>query len=259
MTESCLRLRTLRPILAVVAALTCPLICLGEDTSETRVPSDLARHLEQGVHLGGVAEVVDGRVRGVAFQAIEKLISGDAPNEVILPTVSNESFAIIKSFPQMKWLRLSDANIGDAGMVHIVSLTELEVLSLRRTNVTEEALKHLEHCRRLRYLDLMGMDLSPDGLKMLATNMQLAHVLEVLHLQSSTIDDQGAAALTSFPSLRVLRLSHTNIGDGAVVHLRKLKKLEVLEVNSTKITSRGAAALRSALPKTKVVTEDPPP
>ncbi len=208
--------------------------------------------------LGGYVHVVDGQVQGLLFVTEEIFVVG-APNQVTEPTVTDQTLAVIKSFPHLKSLAMDDKKITDQGMVHLAELQELEELALAGTLVTERGLKHLAHCKHLKKLDLRGFKISEKGMQPLTANMALAHTLRELNLSGGAIDDGGAAVLGSFSSLRILGLSNTNVGDEAIEHLSKLKELKLVHLNSTRVTPAGAAALRRALPKAKIITEDPAP
>jgi Leucine-rich repeat (LRR) protein len=58
--------------------------------------------------------------------------------------------------------------------------------------------------------------------------------------------------LTGFTSLATLDLQQTDITDGAVVHLAKLKNLRNLNLGETEITSQGAGKLQALLPQCKI-------
>ncbi len=209
--------------------------------------------------LGGAVHIVDGQVHGICFESDEIFVVGDAPNEVINPTVTDETLAVIKFFPNLKSLILNWEEITDKGMVHIAALRNLEELWLGYSAVTERGLVHLKHCRHLKKLELWSVKLSATGLRPLTSNMTLANTLAELDLLGCTFSDGGAAALSCFSSLRELRLTGTNISDDDVPHLAKLTDLTEIYLNSTPVSSAGVAALQRALPKAKIITEDPAP
>lgn len=231
---------------------------IGHSEEEAQDSALSPRQKEQLDSLHGSAQVVDGKVVGLFFAANEKFVVG-GPNEVILPAVTDETLVIVKSFPHLKTLCIEDAQVTDRGMLHVGTLAGLEELVLSRTSVTEDGLKHFRELKHLRRFELPGLKFSANGLRTLTINMALAETLHDLNLRSCTFEDPSLAVLTSFPALRRLWLSNTNVSDDAVDHLKQLKNLKELHVNSTHMSESGFAALRRALPNARVVSEDPPP
>jgi hypothetical protein len=75
---------------------------------------------------------------------------------------------------------------------------------------------------------------------------------------SVTLADKPAtdailAQLKSFPKLRSLDLSRTQITDAGLVHLKGLKQLQTLTLTGTKVTNAGVADLQAALPRVRIV------
>jgi hypothetical protein len=75
---------------------------------------------------------------------------------------------------------------------------------------------------------------------------------------SVTLADKPAtdailAQLKSFPKLRSLDLSRTQITDAGLVHLKKLNQLQTLTLTGTKVTNAGVTDLQAALPRVRIV------
>ena len=62
---------------------------------------------------------------------------------------------------------LSEANITDADLQHLLPLSKLEVLSLRGTSLTDAAVLYLNGLRSLERLDLRDTKISPAGIERL--------------------------------------------------------------------------------------------
>ena len=90
-----------------------------------------------------------------------------------------------------------------------------------------------------------------------ATDGDLAHLkglkgLQWLDLEVSNITDAGLVHLKGLTGLQRLTLSST-ITDAGLVHLKGLTALRELNLRGTKITDAGAASLRKALPKARIL------
>ncbi|MCA9138108.1 MAG: protein kinase [Planctomycetales bacterium] len=76
-------------------------------------------------------------------------------------------------------------------------------------------------------------------------NSQLANLSEIATIESIDlsrnlqIDDRGIEHLNKFASLKVVDLSQTNVGDAALVHLRRNRDLVRIDLAGTKLTARG--------------------
>ncbi len=229
-------------------------LCLCSEQTRISLKESQQRWLVK--KLGGSLQIVEGQVNGVVFESEYTFIVGEAPNEVIEPSVTDETLAVVKSFPTLKHVRLAEVKITDKGMRHIATVPELRELNIERTSITERGLKYLAKCKHLKKVVLSDMKVSAAGIRSLASGMSLANTLQELSLVNCTIDDRTVSALDSFPSLTVLRLSD-NVSDKSVKHLIKLTELKELHLNSTSISLNGVAALKKALPNTQVVWKPP--
>lgn len=110
---------------------------------------------------------------------------------------------------------------------------------------TTDALRHHRHLRELwlMYGNLRGSDLEP---------LSALENLETLYVNHNPIGDDGANRLASFPKLKNLTLSKTQIGDACLAKLATNSNLEVLRLGSTKVSDRGVAHL-TALTKLKTL------
>jgi len=157
--------------------------------------------------------------------------------------------------------------IGDAGLAHLSTLTNLEELDIYSTQVTDAGLLHLTGMKKLRVLELYGKNVGNAGLAQVSglTNLRrlnisstqvtdagLVHLskltnLKMLHLSTKQVSDAGLLHLTGMKELRVLWLGCPNVGDAGLVHLRGLW-LEQLRLMGTAVTATGIKELSKALP-----------
>jgi hypothetical protein len=113
-----------------------------------------------------------------------------------------------------------DSRVTDLGLTSVGVLTSLRRLNLSRcSGITAAGLDHLGALDNLTYLDLSW---------------------------NSQLGDDALDVLRRFPNLLTLSLAHLPIGNGALVHLRPLRRLQHLDLSGcTGITDRGLRELRS--------------
>ncbi|CAG0992837.1 hypothetical protein PLCT2_02567 [Planctomycetaceae bacterium] len=115
--------------------------------------------------------------------------------------------------------------VGDAGAKHIATMTKLVDLRLGGAGLTDAGLKALAPLEKLEFLELGN---------------------------SFDITDAGIKEVAAFKNLRMLGLAGLDITDECMETLKSLSKLELLNVASTKLSKNGIAALKKALPKTRI-------
>ena len=89
------------------------------------------------------------------------------------------------------------------------------------------------------------------GRRALATVAQLSNLTR-LHLDRTSVTDEGLAELQSLTQLEYLNLYGTKVTDAGVGHLAKLANLRQLYVWRTKVTPEGIARLQSQVPRLAV-------
>lgn len=123
-------------------------------------------------------------------------------------------------------------------------------LGLLGTNVTDATLAVLKDIPTLVHLNLRATRVTDGGLVHLKS---LPNLLE-LHLENTGITDAGLVHLKGLTNLTYLNLYGTKVGDAGLEHLKGLTDLQSLYLWQTATTSNGVAALRQALPKTRIDT-----
>ena len=81
--------------------------------------------------------------------------------------------------------------------------------------------------------------------------------LQSLKLDYTAVTDKGLEPLKQLPKLTELSLDNTNITDAAVEILRTLNSLRSLDLYHTRISKTGYETLRSALPRCRIVYDEP--
>ncbi len=157
---------------------------------------------------------------------------------------------LLASLHDLRFLSLAETRVGDAGLVHLQSLTSLQELHLDHTDITDEGLKLLASLPNLEILDLKGTRITDAGL----AEVGRLTGLKGLYLTRTGITDAGLAHLRGLSQLETLILWDTGIGDAGLEHLKPLKRLQEVILWSTQVTRQGAEALQAALPECDVST-----
>ena len=157
---------------------------------------------------------------------------------------------LLASLHDLRFLSLAETRVGDAGLVHLQSLTSLQELHLDHTDITDEGLKLLASLPNLEILDLKGTRITDAGL----AEVGRLTGLKGLYLTRTGITDAGLAHLRDLSQLETLILWDTGIGDAGLEHLKPLKRLQEVILWSTQVTRQGAEALQAALPECDVST-----
>ncbi len=157
---------------------------------------------------------------------------------------------LLASLHDLRFLSLAETKVGDAGLQHLLALSELEELHLDHSEITDAGLVLLASLPKLRILDLKGTRISDAGL----AHLSGLHQLKGLYLTRTAITDAGLLHLHSLTELDTLILWDTAISDAGLQHLRHLNQLKELILWNTQVTREGAAALQQALPECDVST-----
>ena len=136
---------------------------------------------------------------------------------------TDDSLRVITGLPQLKQLTLGNAEITDAGLVHLKRLTNLEMLSLHQSQITDAGLVHLKGITNLQTLKIWDSTITDAGMEHLKG---LAN-LQTLKIWDSTITDAGMEHLKGLTNLESLYLTGTQITDAGLVHLAGMNLKEL--------------------------------
>jgi serine/threonine protein kinase len=147
----------------------------------------------------------------------------------------------LEALPELEKLFLFDTPIGDAGLAHVRKMSHLKYLGLSKTAVTNAGLEHL---RELPQLEELWLDRTSIG------NAGLSHLegltrLRRLHLGGTRITDTGLPHLKGLVQLRRLDLRETRVGSG-LGNLSGLIELQSLDLGNTRIEDVDLAHLTKA-------------
>jgi hypothetical protein len=138
--------------------------------------------------------------------------------------VSDEAMRHAANFQQLKFLKITNTKIGDAGLREIAKLKNLEDLQASGLNEpTEAGLMQLGQLQKLRTLDL----------------------------GNSAVADNCVKAFASLGQLKTLTLNGTRITDAGALNFAKMQQLEDLVLGRT-VSNKTVFELRKLMPKTRI-------
>jgi uncharacterized protein (TIGR02996 family) len=147
-------------------------------------------------------------------------------------------------------LALGGTLVDDDGLATLGELRALEVVELDHTQITDATLSQLSVLPALTRLNLAATTVTNRGVAAIAG----CETLEELNLARTAVTGTGLALLGRLPNLRRLYLGGlATLDDRDVEALGSLQALDVLDVYNVALTSDGLAALRAALPRTRIV------
>jgi len=162
--------------------------------------------------------------------------------------IGDDVFLEFAVMPNIRRFRLRNAPITDNGMKAVVGLGKLEELRAVGANVGVAGLDHLIERTGLKILDISGAQLDNDALgKLLALP-----VLKELRLVGSPIGDLQANLLAQLEVIEILDLTGTNVTDACLATLKKHPTLKSLILTGTKVTATGVSDFERATPNCKV-------
>jgi Leucine-rich repeat (LRR) protein len=179
---------------------------------------------------------------------------------------------ILKFFPEIEELTISNKLFNDKSAVHLAELPNLRYLNLYRSNIGDEGLKHLTGLKNLRKLPMGETRVTDKGLKIISGMTQLEYVgvrgdnvtdagvahlkgltnLTGLYLGETKVTDKGLAELAPLNKLQLLILNETAISDTGLEHIKGFKDLKQVTLTRTKTTKEGQARLKEALPECEI-------
>ncbi len=165
--------------------------------------------------------------------------------------VNDETLEVLATtFPSLKKLRASAAQVSSEGLQSIAKMKKLEELDLsENTAIFDDGLAHLAEMTQLKKLNLWRVPITDEGVVSLAglTNMEWLNLDNVQYLS-----DDGLVHLKGMTKLKFLHLGSTAVTDAGMKHLEPLTSLDDLKVTRTGVTEEGVAELKKTLPKTAI-------
>ncbi len=146
--------------------------------------------------------------------------------------IGNESLQILSQLSELKELFLKNNALTDDGLSHLAQMRQLEQLHIggRRCKVTDAGIRHIASLP-LTELGLQNCQITDAGVAQIARLSKL----EGLWHQGAPVTDSGVAYLVGLP-LKRLGLTNTEITDAGAVHMARIESLERLWVGWTELT-----------------------
>ena len=183
--------------------------------------------------------------------------------------ISNGTLEIVSRLTGLESLDIANTQITDNGMDYLITLTNLKELSLGRGRLSDNALEVLRMLPTLTYLDLSGARPQPpdqarrqgrSGAMPESVVQAIAELrdLRVLKLGHSNISVDGLKILRGLERIHKLGLEGcTRIEDDAAAELASWKSLKYLDLQDTRVTEKGLEALRQANPGLMILFHPP--
>lgn len=152
-------------------------------------------------------------------------------------TDTDKVLASVGRLKRLDVLRVSGANLTDAGMAHLRGLNSLRNLSLHGDKITRAGLENLRGMVRLERLSIDDAPLADDDLVPLEGLVNVRY----LWLSNSRITSAGLAHLRGMTRLTSLGVGGSQIEDLAPI--RHLTGLTALSIKGSPITDAGLAAV----------------
>ncbi len=178
---------------------------------------------------------------------------------------------ILKYWPSLSRIRLSETNISDETVLRIPStitmldlantrlsgncasafcnMPHLDTLNLSNSKLPGSQLKHLSCLSKMRELNISGLKTPKDFVQKVLLHMTLLYRLE---LRGTSISDSDCAHLKRLNHLDFLDLQGTLLTDKSIESLKQMQKLHSLNISYTNITESGYKQLCTALEKCKI-------
>ncbi|HLG19248.1 MAG TPA: hypothetical protein VI895_05465 [Bdellovibrionota bacterium] len=146
-------------------------------------------------------------------------------------------------------LYLEGPQFTDEGMRQLKNFSRVTELKIKRTEVTDNGFSHVKELPELTSLMLVSNSkITNAGLGVLRDLPRLTE----LYLIEGTFSDNGLAHLGGLQRLARVTIRNPQLTDKSLVHLKKMTGLMYLGLGNTEISIAGEAALKKALPSTRV-------
>jgi serine/threonine protein kinase/Leucine-rich repeat (LRR) protein len=199
-----------------------------ETTHEPTAPETAEQAADALGRLG--ASIV--RDEGRPGRPVVEAILSDRP-------IGDADLVHLEALPELQTLDLASTRVSDAGLARLQGLKQLRKLVLRQTAIGDAGLAHLSGLSNLRELDLNGARVSDAGL----AHLQGLTQLEWLTLRDTAVGDAGLERLEGLTRLVALDLHGAGVSDAGLAHLQGLTRLGELDLGRTRVGDAGLSRL----------------
>jgi hypothetical protein len=158
--------------------------------------------------------------------------------------ITDEGIAWLAELPELSYLSLERANIGDKGLFYIGEIKKLKSLFLPRCgNITSDGLRYIANLSHLEVLNLSNCNgISGEGFGYISELMNLKNLI----LADSFLPPENFAQLSGLVNLTSLNLSSCGITHSGLEYLYKLENLKHLILSfSPQITDQSLFFIRT--------------
>jgi hypothetical protein len=147
----------------------------------------------------------------------------------------------------------------DAGVEHLVHLSQLEYLSLEAcvasmvSDISDDGLKGIGRLTNLKGLTIHGRKFTDKGIEHLSGLKSLEGLDLVSFSEPNNIGDEGLSYLAGLHELRWVDIHASEVTDEGLRHLYGLKKMTYINLGPTKAADAGVAKLQAILPSVDFV------
>lgn len=183
--------------------------------------------------------------------------------------ISDGTLEIVSRLTGLEALDIANTQVTDNGLDRLITLTSLRELALGRGRLNENALEVLRMLPTLTHLDLSGARAAPPDMgrrrgaggampESMVRAMAELKDLRVLRVGYSNISGDGLKILSALEKVEKLGLeSCTRIDDEAAAELANWKSLRYVDLQETRVTPQGVEALRKAKPGLVILASPP--
>ncbi len=147
--------------------------------------------------------------------------------------ISNDSLALLRDFPDLEGISITNSIIDDDGLRHLSGLQRLKRLRIIRSRIRGPGLESIAALPELSLLNLGTSPVEDTGIAVLRQAPELKNLI----LRSPNVTDLGAAHLAEIPKLEQLSIDGTAISGGALRHFRCSNHLKGLSLGALQLTA----------------------
>jgi len=176
--------------------------------------------------------------------------------------ISDGALEVISHLTQLEALDIANTQVTDNGLDSLMTLVNLKELSVGRRRESDNEVEVLRLLPTLTYLDLSGPTGAerpdttyrrPHGSGPMRTDLvrSIAELkdLRALRLGYSNVDADGLKTLSALRQVERLGLEAcTRVDDNAAAELSNWRSLKYVDLQETRVTEKGVEALRKAKP-----------
>ena len=227
------------------------------DLSHTRITDEGMLHLKTAPEISDLNLYYAEQVTDQGMTAIKDWKHLKRLN-VRVTRISDGTLEIVSRLTQLEALDIANTQVTDNGLDYLITLTSLKELSLGRSRLSDNALAVLRMLPTLTYLDLSGSrgvlrgqragggGAMPESMVRAIAELK---DLRVLKLGYSNISGEGLRVLHSLEKVEKLGLEWCpRIDDNAAAELANWKSLKYVDVQETRVTTKGLEDLGKAKP-----------